>query len=64
MWYYPGVHPSISEEERVLGRWLSVSHRMGSNMCYWVMGKNGIPASETTVQHVTRDDMLDPDISQ
>ena len=60
VWYYPGVHPSISEDDRVLGRWLGVSHRIGSDMCYWVMEKDGIPVSETTVQHVTRDDMFDP----
>ena len=32
-------------------------------MCYWVMGESGIPIAETTVQHVTRDDMLDPTIA-
>ena len=29
-------------------------------MCYWIMGKNRIPTADTTVQHVTRDDMLQP----
>ena len=28
------------------------------------MGKNGIPIAETTVQHVTRDDMLQPTIAK
>ena len=34
VWYYPGVHPSISEDNRMLGRWLGVSHRIGSDMWY------------------------------
>ena len=33
-------------------------------MCYWIMGKNGIPITETTVQHVTRYDMLQPTIAK
>ena len=37
-----------------------MSHRIGSDMCYWIMGKNGIPIVETTVQHVAQDDMLQP----
>jgi hypothetical protein len=26
VWYYPGVHPSISKDNRALGRWVGVSH--------------------------------------
>ena len=61
--YHPGVHPSISEENRVLGRWLGVSHQISSDMCYWVMGRDGIPAAKTTIQIVTCDDMLDTNIA-
>ena len=32
-------------------------------MCYWIMPVNGQAIAETTVQHVTRDDILDPTIS-
>ena len=63
VWYFPGVHPSISKENRALGRWLGVSHQIGDNMCYWIMPVSGHPIAETTVQHVTRDDILDPDVS-
>lgn len=63
VWYHAGVHPSISEENRELGRWLGVSHRVGSEMCYWIMTASGKVIAETTVQHVTRDDMLDNDIA-
>ena len=33
-------------------------------MCYWIITKNGKVIAETTVQQVTRDDVLDPAISQ
>ena len=33
-------------------------------MCYWIIIKSGKVIAETTVQHITRDDMLDPAISQ
>ena len=62
IWYFPGVHPSISQDNRKLGRWLGVSHRIGSDMCYWIMTVDGTPIAETTVQHVTRDDLLDDNI--
>ena len=32
-------------------------------MRYWVLTKSGTVIAETTVQHVTIDDMLDSDIS-
>ena len=63
VWYHTGVHPSISEENRELGHWLGVSHRVGSEMCYWIMTASGKVISETTVQHVTRNDMLDSNIA-
>ena len=61
-WYYTETHPSISKDNRALCRWLGVSHRIGSDMCYWIITETGIPMAETTVQHVTRDDLLDQDI--
>ena len=64
VWYFPDVHPSISQENRALGRWLGVSHRIGSDMCYWILTKNGNVVADTTVQHVIRDEQLDPDIKQ
>ena len=64
VWYHPGVHPNFNNEIRELGRWLGVSHRVGSDMCYWILTVTGNVISESTVQHVTRDDTLDPNISQ
>ena len=62
VWYHSGVHPSISDDNREMGRRLGVSHRIGSDMCYWVITESGKVIAETTVQHVTRDDLLDPEI--
>ena len=35
-----------------LGRFLGVSHHIGSFMSYWVLSASGIPMSRTTVQRV------------
>ena len=32
-------------------------------MCYWIIPESGIPITDTTVQHVMRDDLHDPAIS-
>ena len=39
--------------ERLLGRWLGVSHRVSSLMSYWILTKTGARISQTTVQRVT-----------
>ena len=64
VWYFPGAHPSLDTENRALARWLGVSHRIGSDMCYFIVTVNGDVIAETTVQHVTVEDMLDPAIKQ
>ena len=62
VWYYYGVNPSISNDTRTFGHWVRVSHQRRSNMCYWIIPVSGIPISDTPVQHMTRDDLLDEDI--
>jgi len=64
VWYHPGLYPNFNDENRALGRWLGVSNRIGSDMCYWILTKSGTVIAETTVQHVTRDDMLDATIAE
>jgi Reverse transcriptase (RNA-dependent DNA polymerase) len=39
--------------ETKLGRWLGVSHRVGSMMSFWVISSTGKVLSRTTVQRVT-----------
>jgi hypothetical protein len=36
-----------------IGRWLGISHRVGSLMSYWILTKKGTVISRTTVQNIT-----------
>ena len=59
VWYHPGLHPNYNDENRNLGRWIGVSHRILSDMCYCILTKSCTVIVETTVQDVTIDEMLD-----
>jgi hypothetical protein len=56
VWYYPGGSRKLdmTEEGQLLGCWLGVSHRVGSDMCFWILTASGKVISESTAQHVTR----------
>jgi hypothetical protein len=41
-----------------LGRWLGISHRVGSDLCYWIVTNSGQVVLKTSVEHVTRNDYL------
>ena len=56
-WDSPG-----KEENPRPGRWLGVSHRIGSALCYWVIDEKGTVYSRTTVQHITSQDLKSEDI--
>ena len=32
VWYHPGLHFNYNDENKTLGRWLDVSHRIGNDM--------------------------------
>ena len=49
-WY----HDNAGLSQPLLGRWLGVSHRVGSGMSYWLLTKTGLVISRTTVQRVTK----------
>jgi hypothetical protein len=40
-----------------LGRFLGIAHRIGSDLCYYVLKSNGRVLARTTVQHVTKEDL-------
>jgi hypothetical protein len=44
-----------------LGRWLGVSHHVGSGLCCWIVTDSGQVVSKTSVEHVTHDDYLNED---
>ena len=62
VWYWRSPHPSLSEHDRELARWMGVAHRVGSDMCYWLMPVSGTPIVNTSVQHVTAEDLRNPQI--
>ena len=39
----------------MIDRWLGVSHRVGSELCYFVMNKKGNILFHTTIQYITND---------
>ena len=47
-WVYFWDEPSAPEKP-VVGRWLGVSHRIGSALCYFILKSNGQVDSRTTV---------------
>ena len=39
-----------------------MAHRIGSDMCYWLMPVSGVPIVNSLIQHVTSEDLQNPDI--
>ena len=60
-WYWDNQQDS---NEPKLGRWLGVSHRVGSALCYWILPNTGIVIARTTVQHLTKQEAAKPDTQQ
>ena len=56
-------HSDIASPKKRLGRWLGVAHRVGSDLCYWVLNNNGKVLVHTTVQYVVQDDCDNPEIN-
>ena len=61
VWFWD--HPTNTENPHI-GRWLGVSHRVGSIMCYYVIKANGHIESRTTLQRVTDEELLKPEFQQ
>lgn len=64
VWYWRNNTPSMSEHDRELARWMGVAHRIGADMCYWLMPVSGIPIVNSTVQHVTAEDLRSTEIKE
>ena len=45
-----------------IGRWTGVSHRVGSDLCYWFLTEKGNIIARNTVPHVTQDEAENPEI--
>ena len=62
VWYHNNDKVDATDEQVHLGRWLGIAHRIGSDLCYWILTKSGKVVARTTVQHVTKDDLSKPEI--
>jgi hypothetical protein len=60
-WLDRSTKPNFTDHTRRLARWLGVSHRVGSDLSYWLITESGKIISKTSVEHVTRDDYLQAD---
>jgi hypothetical protein len=60
-WLERSKKPNITDHTRWLARWLGVSHRVGSNLCYWLITEIGKIIAKMSIEHVTRDDYLQAD---
>jgi len=58
------MKPNFTDHTRRLARWLGVSHRVGLDLCYWLITDSGKIISKTSVEHVTRDDYLREDLKK
>jgi uncharacterized lipoprotein YehR (DUF1307 family) len=47
IWYYePSKFP---HQNKHIGRWLGIAHRIGQALCFWILPRSGIPIARTTI---------------
>ena len=56
VWFF---NNQSDDTKPLLGKWLGVSHRVGSTLCYWIISEKGGVLSLTTVQHLTAEEPID-----
>ena len=64
VWYHKNMKTDTVEDPYSLGRWLGVLHRVGSDMCYWILTVAGKVIACTTVQHMIRSELIQPEIKK
>jgi hypothetical protein len=62
VWYWNEEKTDMTEDQRLLGHWLGIAHRIGSDMTYWILTESGQVIARSTVQHVTITDLQKPTI--
>ena len=63
-YYYDQKKIEIDGSGRRLARWLGVAHRVGSDLCYWLLLESGTVIARITVQHVVCDNYLNDDVKR
>lgn len=64
-WYQPVwyMNPSLYPmDNKHLGQWIGVSHRVGQAMCFWILAETGRVLSRSSVQALSPDELLDNNI--
>ena len=64
VWFHNNIKADATEGPVQLGRWFGIAHRIGSDLCYWILTKSGKVIARTTVQHVTDDDMAKTEVAE
>ena len=64
VWWLDKKNPSTTDKNVTLGRWLGISHKIRSDMCYWILLVSGHVISQTTVQHVTHDELMTTEMAE
>jgi hypothetical protein len=55
IWYYePSEFP---RQNKIIGRWLGIAHRIGQALCFWILPKSGVPIARTTIQAISIADL-------
>ena len=52
------------DNKPMLGRLLSLSHRVGIALCYWILSEKGNVLSKTTVQHLNAEEPRYTDVQE
>ena len=50
----------MTDEKAQFGYWLGFFQKVGSVLTYWILTESGKVIARSTVHHVTREDLLDP----
>jgi len=53
-----------NEAKQNIGRWLGVSHHVGSALCYYILTERTTVLSRTTIQHFTKEEFGSPEIQE
>jgi len=61
-WFWQGPTHELTESKAEIGKVLGVAHRIGSDLCYWILTDTGRVIARTTVQRVTKEDLLLPHV--
>ena len=59
MWFW---NNQSDDTKPMFGRWLGVSHSVGSALRYWIISEKGKVLSLTTFQHLNDEEPRDPDV--